>query len=460
MNALASFLGAGTQIQDGRVTNVNGTNSRNNSNPVDHSMFRKRARRIARSGGTTRSDRMRREEFDAAAEIRTKKSELDRDGDPRVRDLRKRRDELSETLVKVPNNMSFRRKRVALQNNIVEIDVEIARIHRECATFSERTEPIVSGRGEADAQHNLEQQCEAVITKMCGRKTGRPILVHSDYCVRCQVPLAVNADKGHASCPQCGIIRKFIMSAIDMQTTEKRIWDASSEGKSASSARSKRGVRRTRPKGHAAAEPEAKKAKTELDAVVEDAPSSVATSSVTPRRSRGGGKDRVAQYATFLRQFSADVSDPPPEVIERVLSQFSMVHMHTNAKIRQPSVSQILRDDLSQYAFMSLRIVKIVTGQRVPTLPADLIDRMVTRYSHVIQKASDMDDDSVKKMLNPSHTTRQLLYMENRPDLIECFETHKTRDVLLRDDIFFKHLCETMDREKVGDMSWPYRRTA
>ena len=128
---------------------------------------------------------------------------------------------------------------------------------------------------------------------------------------------------------------------------------------------------------------------------------------------------RIPLYIAYLNQFHEDTPKIPDEVISTICLGLSNIHMMLPGKVKRTPIIRILRkNNMSHYAEQSVRIVRRIRGEEIPSMSTDLISRLVHRYHEMyISKMSN-----ACKLPNVRILTRQFLLEETRPDLAKMFD--------------------------------------
>jgi predicted Zn-ribbon and HTH transcriptional regulator len=159
---------------------------------------------------------------------------------------------------------------------------------------------------------------------------------------------------------------------------------------------------------------------------------------------------RSPLYRRYLSQFSTDAPPIPTEIMRVLYKYLSNIHLQNSIRCRPTPVANILRTHgFSKWANMSIRITKVFNGEPVPSIPTDLIERLVHRFDLIFHAAS------ARKQKLPSFDfiTNILLRIEGRVDLAQSFALQKTRTVLRK---IYKDLSRVIDyiRDKDDTVQW------
>lgn len=167
--------------------------------------------------------------------------------------------------------------------------------------------------------------------------------------------------------------------------------------------------------------------------------------------------ERGPLYRKYLMQFHESIPDLPDDVINIVYRNLSKVHIMLSSRVKPTPICQILRQEgLQKWAPMAVRIAKIINCEPIVKLSSELIDRLVLRFNKIAQAFSLTKKKERKKIMNFEFLTKQFLIMENRPDLSEWYNLHKTRTVLFSADTRFEKCCKAM---KNDELNWNISRS-
>ena len=110
---------------------------------------------------------------------------------------------------------------------------------------------------------------------------------------------------------------------------------------------------------------------------------------------------------------------------------------------------------------MSVRIAMMLKRkfhEPVVVLSMDLIDRLVKRFSILLNAFKAQRARNRKKIFNFKFLTKVFLMMEKETELAEVFENHKTRQVLVKENNRVSQTCKGITME--DGFNWQYFRSA
>lgn len=264
-----------------------------------------------------------------------------------------------------------------------------------------------------------------------------PVYVHADCCRSCGSAWQVHPEAGMEICsnPQCGRMEQHIPLAGELSEVEPSAGGAQTGNLN----------------------PHMDNYDSHLQSTcTNDAdPSAVASHDGFPS---------VDAYRKYLWQFADVVEDPPPEVLETIMSAFNCVHLPQSGQPIVAVVNSILKEnrDLRPYAFMAIRILYLLRQQAdepQPRLSVALIDRLLHRYAQLVPGWKQARWVTRKRALKWHVVTKLLLELENELPLAELFENHKTRKVMAREDLRMREGCAWAARQPSPQQQWNYARS-
>ena len=141
----------------------------------------------------------------------------------------------------------------------------------------------------------------------------------------------------------------------------------------------------------------------------------------------------VPLYRQFVEQFHEDEKNPPDNIMEAIMKHISHGNETVQGNVKPTFINKFLYDNkMRTWLSMSMRIAKFINNQRIPKFSTELIDRLVERFRCFTNSKCETNHkkDIRKKKEGHNFMTHTFLVMENLHADAECFNRHRTRNIL------------------------------
>ena len=176
--------------------------------------------------------------------------------------------------------------------------------------------------------------------------------------------------------------------------------------------------------------------------------------SASNHRSDRKVSDSSSSYLLFLRQFSENVTDPPDNIMQLLLSSIDSIH----GKVSHTDVEKILvKNKYNTWAKFNYRFARILNNEPVPVFTEQLIKKLEMRYCRIKTAFEQTRSAGRKKMPNFITALKTTLTMEGEYELSNQFHNNKGKSIVLAEEERIRKCCRLIEKQDKNDINWKFK---